>query len=99
VGGLLGNTVGGGTGRSVATAAGAITGAIVGGNMDRGGQYSTQSVTSSRQVCDQDYYSTRTTGYLVQYEYRGQQGSVIMESPPQGRTLEMIVNAEPARQR
>ena len=38
-GALLGNQVGGGSGRIAATAAGGILGAIVGGNVERGSQY------------------------------------------------------------
>lgn len=93
VGGLLGNQVGGGNGRTVATAAGAITGAIVGGNMDRNGP-STRQVTHTRQVCEQDSWSTVTTGYLVSYEYKGQRGTVVTQNDP-GRELEMRVTAEP----
>jgi uncharacterized protein YcfJ len=93
VGGLLGNQVGGGSGRAVATAAGAITGAIVGGNMDRSGP-TTQPVTTTRQVCEADTWTTQTTGYQVNYEYHGQRGSLIMPHDP-GRTLDMRVTAEP----
>lgn len=93
VGGLLGSNIGGGSGRTVATAAGAIAGAIVGGNMDRttGG---IDEVRRTRQVCDADTWSTRTTGYLVQYEYKGERGS-FMSSVDPGRTVEMRVVAEP----
>lgn len=93
VGGLLGNQVGGGNGRTIATAAGAITGAIVGGNMGRSGP-ATQPVTSSRQVCEPDGWSQRTTGYLVTYEYKGQRGTIVTPYEP-GRSLEMRVTAEP----
>jgi uncharacterized protein YcfJ len=93
VGGLLGSKIGGGNGRTVATAAGAITGAIVGGNMARtdGG---VEEVTRTRQVCDEDTWSTRTTGYLVTYEYKGERGSFVSAVDP-GRTVEMRVHAEP----
>lgn len=93
VGGLLGSNIGGGSGRTVATAAGAIAGAIVGGNMDRtaGG---VEEVTRTRQVCDPDTWSTRTTGYLVNYEYKGERGSYMSSIDP-GRTVEMRVIAEP----
>jgi uncharacterized protein YcfJ len=93
VGGLLGSNIGGGSGKTAATAAGAIAGAIVGGNMDRntGG---VEEVTRTRQVCDADSWSTRTTGYLVQYEYKGERGSFVSTIDP-GRTVEMRVVAEP----
>lgn len=93
VGGLLGSNIGGGSGRTAATAAGAIAGAIVGGNMSRteGG---VEEVRRTRQVCDADTWSTRTTGYLVTYEYKGERGSFVSSVDP-GRTVEMRVHAEP----
>jgi len=93
VGGLLGNQVGGGSGRSVATAAGAIAGVLVGGNMDRGGAMG-QPTTTTRQECEQDAFYSRTTGYMVNYDYRGQRGTVITPMDP-GATLQMRVTAEP----
>jgi uncharacterized protein YcfJ len=93
VGGLLGSKIGGGNGRTVAAAAGAITGAIVGGNMDRSGP-TVQEVRHTREICEPDTWSTRTTGYLVNYEYKGERGSFMSAVDP-GRTVEMRVSAEP----
>jgi uncharacterized protein YcfJ len=93
VGGLLGSQVGGGSGKTVATAAGAIAGTLVGGNLARNGQGSHQT-DRPRQYCEPDRWTTRTTGYLVTYEYRGQRATVVTESDP-GRVLQMVVTAEP----
>jgi uncharacterized protein YcfJ len=93
VGGLLGSQVGGGHGATAATAAGAIAGTLVGGNMARS-EPGTQTVNRARQHCELDRWSTRTTGYLVAYEYRGQRDSVVMDYDP-GNSLQMRVTAEP----
>lgn len=94
VGGLLGNQVGGGSGRKVATAAGVIGGALVGGNIDRNRDREPQQVTRTRQVCDQDSYSSVTSGYIVTYLYKGQRDTVVMQNRP-GRTIQMRITAEP----
>ena len=94
VGGLLGSQVGGGNGKVAATAAGAIAGVLVGGNVAAGSGTGYEPVQTSNQVCDQDSFSTRTTGYLVEYTYRGERNSVVMQNDP-GRHIQMRVTAEP----
>ena len=102
-GGLLGSQVGGGNGRLAATAAGAITGALVGDRMDNNGNnnnynnynnqpsYETRPV---RQCRNMDSWETRTTGYAVTYEYMNRTYTTIMPYDP-GSRLRLHVSLTP----
>ncbi|MDQ1922637.1 glycine zipper 2TM domain-containing protein [Massilia pseudoviolaceinigra] len=101
-GALLGNQVGGGSGRAVATAAGAIAGAVVGDRVDNNGrvmqnqqpqQVQEQAVRQCRMV---DAYESRTTGYDVTYDYRGQTYTSLMDRDP-GQRIRLRVSVEPER--
>lgn len=100
-GALLGNQVGGGSGRAAATAAGAIAGAVVGDRVDNNGravqdqpQYmQEQAVRQCRMV---DAYESRTTGYDVTYDYRGQTYTSLMDRDP-GQRIRLRVSVEPER--
>ena len=96
VGGVLGNQVGKGHGKEAATAAGAVAGAMVGNSVANNGrqaQYveAPREVRQCRQVVD---VQNRLTGYLVNYEYRGQQYSTVMRENP-GPNLQVRVSVEP----
>ena len=69
-GGAMGNAVGDGSGRAVATMIGIVGGAILGNNIEGGGQPQTQQVQNCR---TETTYETRTQGYNVTYEYAGKQ--------------------------
>ena len=91
-GGILGNQVGGGSGRTVATAAGAITGAIVGDRMENNNQVASQQpVQRCRSV---DHWQSRTNGYSVTYEYRGQTYTTMLPYDP-GERVRLRVSATP----
>ena len=95
VGGLLGNQVGSGSGRVAATAAGAIAGAMVGdrtenNNRQQGGVQE-QAVRQCRNV---DAYESRTAGYDVTYEYRGQTYTTLMNRDP-GNRVRLRVSVQP----
>jgi uncharacterized protein YcfJ len=96
-GALLGNQVGGGSGRSVATAAGAIAGAVTGDRIDNAnaqpGAVSQQAVKQCRTV---DHWETRTTGYEVTYDYRGRNYTSVMSYDP-GERLRLRVSIQPAQ--
>jgi uncharacterized protein YcfJ len=100
-GALLGNQVGGGSGRAAATAAGAIAGAVVGDRVDNNGravqsqpQYmQEQAVRQCRMV---DAYESRTSGYDVTYDYRGQTYTSLMDRDP-GQRIRLRVSVEPER--
>ncbi len=69
-GGLLGNQIGGGSGKQVATVIGALAGAQVGSQTaDR----TPRTVSTTEQQCSTVMESrSRANGYLVSYEYQGQ---------------------------
>lgn len=69
-GGLLGNQIGGGSGKKVATVIGALAGAQVGSQT---GDRAPRTISTTEQQCSTVMESrTRTSGYLVSYEYQGQ---------------------------
>lgn len=69
-GGLLGNQIGGGSGKKVATVIGALAGAQVGSQT---GDRTPRTISTTEQRCSTVMESgSRTSGYLVSYEYQGQ---------------------------
>jgi uncharacterized protein YcfJ len=96
VGGLLGNQVGSGSGRVAATAAGAIAGAMVGdrsenANRGQGPAVQEQAVRQCRTV---EAYESRTAGYDVTYEFRGQTYTTLMNRDP-GNRVRLRVSVQP----
>lgn len=85
-GGLLGNTIGHGTGRAAATLIGALGGAAVGNNIEGSGNY----VQNVPQCSTQTTYENRTVAYNVVYEYGGKEFSVQMPYDP-GSTIRLQV--------
>ena len=96
-GALLGNQVGRGHGREAATAVGAVVGALTGDNIASRGRWEqpyepvTREVTSCRTVSD---VQSRIVGYRVDYEYRGQRFSTLMQDEP-GAFVPVRVSVEP----
>mgnify|MGYP000875825669 FL=1 len=83
-GGGLGNAVGQGTGKALATMAGVVGGAILGNNIE-GGNQQVQNV----QTCStQTIYENRTVGYNVVYEHGGKQYNVQLPNEP-GPTIQL----------
>lgn len=91
LGGVLGHQVGGGRGKDVATALGAIGGAAIGNNAGRDGG----GVTYDRDVrlCETTS-SGRPEYWDVSYEFRGIEHRVQMNTPP-GRTITVNQRGEP----
>ena len=79
VGGLAGNSIGGGGGRAAATALGAFGGAVVGDRFEGGG---VQQVQNVQQCGTQTFYENRPSHYNVVYEYQGQQYNAQMVNDP-----------------
>ena len=78
-GGAVGNAIGGGSGRAAATVLGVMGGAILGNNIEGGGQPETRNV----QRCHtQTSYENQAVGYSVTYEYGGKQYTVQMPQDP-----------------
>ncbi|MCH8543600.1 MAG: glycine zipper 2TM domain-containing protein [Alcanivorax sp.] len=86
VGGVLGNQVGGGNGKKVATAAGILAGGYT-GNRIQDNQQRSRTYTTTELQCS-TVYDTRseTTGYQVTYLLGDERGSVHMDHRP-GDTL------------
>lgn len=96
-GAILGNQVGGGSGKNVATAAGAIGGAIVGDRIDNDGNQTTTASSQPVQRC-RTIESSREelTGYDVVYRYRGHDIRTTMPYKP-GSTIQVGITALDAR--
>jgi uncharacterized protein YcfJ len=91
VGGVLGHQIGGGHGRDVLTAGGAVAGGVVGAGVGRGGQ---EVVTRDVQRC-QDVQSQAQPDYWdVAYNFRGVEHRVQLSAPP-GPTLTVNEHGEP----
>lgn len=96
-GALIGNQFGRGHGREAATAVGAVVGALTGDNIAHRGRWEppyepvTREVTSCRTVND---VQSRIVGYQVDYEYRGQRFSTLMQDQP-GPFVTVRVSVEP----
>ena len=86
VGGVLGNQVGGGNGKKVATAAGILAGGYT-GNRIQDNQQRSRTYTTTELQCS-TVYDTRSeiTGYQVTYLLGDERGSVRMDHRP-GDTL------------
>ena len=96
VGGLLGNQVGSGSGRVAATAAGAIAGAMVGDRAENSNRPQGVQEQAVRQCRTVEAFESRTTGYDVTYEYRGQNHTAFMQRDP-GNRIPLRVSVEPAQ--
>ncbi len=86
VGGLLGNQVGGGSGKKVATVAGALGGGYAGNKTQEHLQQNNTYTTTERR-CNTEYDSSeKIAGYDVTYELDGKVRTVRMDEDP-GRRL------------
>lgn len=86
-GALLGNQVGGGSGRYVMTAIGAATGALTGDRLNRMQPGSTNAMAPQQQCRLVQVSTPRVSGYLVSYEVLGRTyQSTFPYDPSQGGT-------------
>lgn len=84
-GGLLGNQVGGGKGKTLATVAGAVGGGYAGNRIQANRQHA-QVTTSVERKCETvNNSSTKIVGYDVRYEYNGVTRTVRMDHDPGDR--------------
>lgn len=93
-GGVIGNQVGHGSGRALATMAGLIGGAVLGNNVEGGGT----TVQNQQQCTTQTFYENRTASWNVTYEYGGRQYTVNMPYDP-GPTIRLQVTPVGANDR
>jgi uncharacterized protein YcfJ len=85
-GGLLGSTIGGGKGKTVATVAGAAAGGYAGNQVQKGMQQKDVVTTTERRCKTVQDKSQKLIGYDVTYRLDGKDGVVRMSSKP-GATL------------
>lgn len=88
-GGLLGNQIGGGHGKTLATAAGAVIGAMTGDHIDN---KPNQNGRTCRTI---DTPTQILSGYIVEYDYNGKRGSFRTNQPPQNASIPISVSIQP----
>lgn len=82
IGGVIGHQVGGGTGRDLATVAGAAGGGYAGNRIQKNLQ-DRDTVTTTEQKCTTVYdRSEKIIGYQVRYRLGGKEASVQMDHDP-----------------
>ncbi|HYD60875.1 MAG TPA: glycine zipper 2TM domain-containing protein [Noviherbaspirillum sp.] len=91
MGGIIGNQIGGGNGRVVATAVGAVIGDRI--ERNSGSSVTVRDVNRCYMV---DNWQTRTTGYSVTYEYQGRTFTAILPYAP-GDRIKLRVAVYPTR--
>ncbi|MFP8967290.1 glycine zipper 2TM domain-containing protein [Pokkaliibacter sp. CJK22405] len=96
-GGLLGNQVGGGNGKKLATIAGAAAGGYAGNQVQQNMQNSDTYTTNERECHTVQDSKTVVTGYKVTYKLGDGTGHVTMDHKPQGDTIpvrngELVLN-------
>jgi uncharacterized protein YcfJ len=94
-GALLGSQIGGGNGKVAASAAGAIAGAMVGDRVQNNGRQGSSVQEQAVQQCRTvEAIESRTSGYNVTYEYRGQNYTSLMRNDP-GNRVRLRVSVQP----
>jgi len=95
IGGVLGNQIGSGSGRDVATAAGALLGGAVGHDASKVRDGRAYPVTRERCQIEREWRErTVDSGYRVTYEYAGRLHRTTMSHPP-GDTIRVRVSVDP----
>ncbi|HYM41861.1 MAG TPA: glycine zipper 2TM domain-containing protein [Steroidobacteraceae bacterium] len=85
IGGVIGHQIGGGSGRDLATVAGAAGGGYAGNRVQKNLQ-DRDTVTSTEQKCETVYDSSqRISGYHVRYRLNGKEATVTMDHDPGAR--------------
>ena len=92
LGGLIGNQVGGGNGKKLATVVGAVAGGIAGNKVQQRAQGNDTYTTVESQCETVTNYVDKVIGYDVTYQIGEQQGSIRMDQEP--GELIPLVNGE-----
>lgn len=92
IGGIIGHQIGGGSGRDVATAGGAVAGAVIGSRLYRD-QHGNEVVSQDVRRCE-TVQNQRPAYWDVTYVFRGVQHHVQMTSAP-GNTITVNREGEP----
>lgn len=85
VGGVLGNQVGGGKGKTLATVAGAVGGGYAGKRVEQSRQHGNVSTSTERRCSTVDNSSSKIVAYDVRYEYHGVTRTTRMDHDPGDR--------------
>lgn len=85
-GGAIGNQIGGGSGRGVATVLGVLGGAVLGNRIEGSGT----QVQNFQQCSTQTFFENRAVSYNVVYEFNGKQYTVNLPNDP-GPTVQLQV--------
>lgn len=93
VGGLLGNQVGGGNGKKIATVAGAVGGGYAGNKVQEGMQQRDTYTTTQTRCNTVNDISEKVVGYNVTYSIGDQVGKVKMDREP-GSTIPLDKNGK-----
>jgi len=88
-GGVIGNSFGGGSGRALATGVGAMTGAVVGNQIEANTAVAAGTEVPVQRCQVVNTSQQRTVGYDVMYEYQGQRYSTRVDHDP-GSRLEVV---------
>ncbi|RMO96835.1 putative outer membrane lipoprotein with glycine-zipper 2TM domain [Pseudomonas amygdali pv. morsprunorum] len=81
-GGLLGNQIGGGNGKKIATVAGAVGGGYAGNKVQEGMQERDTYTTTQNRCTTVNDVSDKVVGYNVKYKFNEKVGQVRMERDP-----------------
>ena len=85
IGGVIGHQIGGGTGRDIATVAGAAGGGYAGNRIQKNLQDKDTYNTTEQKCATVDDTSQRRTGYEVRYRLNGKESTVKMDHDPGDR--------------
>jgi uncharacterized protein YcfJ len=88
-GGVIGNTIGGGSGRALATGVGAVAGAVAGNQIEANTAVAAGTEVPVQRCQVVNTSQQRTVGYDVMYEYQGQRYSTRVDHDP-GSRLEVV---------
>jgi uncharacterized protein YcfJ len=86
-GGLLGNQIGGGKGKTLATVAGAVGGGYAGNRIEAHQQRGQVTTSVERKCSTVSNSSDKIVGYDVRYEYNGVTRTVRMDHDPGNRVV------------
>ncbi|MGR5456914.1 glycine zipper 2TM domain-containing protein, partial [Vibrio alfacsensis] len=86
----LGNQVGGGSGKTVATAVGTVAGAMTGRKIQENAQKNDTISTTERRCTKKYTTSTKVVGYDVTYEVSGAPTTIRMDSKPKTDTFPLV---------
>lgn len=94
IGGVLGHQVGGGRGKDIATAGGAVAGVIIGSNVGKD-RWGYPVATQDVQRCASGPVSSEPAYWDVSYRFRNTTHHVQLSSPPLGSTITVNGDGEP----